>query len=137
MADFNEKISAEIENISKIVLEVKKLLMKSNLDKYQINSAALYLHNFYNGVENIFKQFIAEYNLKVKNSSKWHKELLDTCYLEKVINKSLYNKLKSYLQFRHFVAHSYTFNYEYELFKNLVVDLEVNYNDFYKQVLPR
>jgi hypothetical protein len=80
------------------------------LSEDEINSAALLLMNFYNGLENIFKQLAHIQNIKLPTGERWRKELLDIAILEKWLPTTLNDQLLQHLKFRHFITHSYTFH---------------------------
>jgi len=66
-------------------------------DRFECSAAGYLLHNFYNGVENIFKSITAVHGNKV-DKEEWHSVLLKRMLLEiedirpKVITKELYKK---------------------------------------------
>ncbi|HAJ80126.1 MAG TPA: hypothetical protein DCO75_10175 [Fibrobacteres bacterium] len=56
MAEFIEKITAEIENIQKILLELERIENLSKISTLELAGTGDLLHNFYNDIENILKQ---------------------------------------------------------------------------------
>lgn len=114
MAKINEKVMVELENIEIIIREVEELNKKVTLNKYEINSAALYLHNFYNGMKNILIQILKDRDLPIPKTANWHKDLLTVALNERILTDELYQELLKYLSFRHFVSHSYTFKLDFD-----------------------
>lgn len=70
------------------------------------------LQSFYNGVENIFKLIIRNYNESLSNTGNWYIELLyqvsKTMSLRKmVISSDVQKELVKYMKFRHTFRHRY------------------------------
>lgn len=135
MAESREKILAGIENIEIIIQEVEELTKKDELNKYEINSAALFLHNFYNGVENILVQILKNHNFMIPKTANWHKDLLILALNEKFLTEDLHQELLKYLSFRHFIAHNYTFKIDYDLFSPLFRNLLKVYIKFKEKII--
>ncbi len=70
---------------------------------------ATFLHNIYNGIENILKQVLKEDGVEVTPSQTWHKDLLESAVRRDVVPQALADRLYQYLTFRHFFVHSYGF----------------------------
>jgi hypothetical protein len=105
-----EEILIELDQIVNVVKRLGTLNQKVFLNDDEVNSAALMLVNFYNGIENIFKQLIRIHKIPMPTGERWHKELLDLILSEKWISSELYDNLMQYMKFRHFIIHSYTFH---------------------------
>lgn len=134
MASSREKIEAELENLDTVVLDIVPLSLQHTLSKHEVNSAALLVHNFYNGIENVLKQCCLEHKLAVPQGNNWHKDLLDLTKKEKFVSAGLYDVLLMYLKFRHFISHSYTFSIKLERFSPLLKDTEKTYQKFKKEI---
>lgn len=135
MANINEKINAEFENIETVLYEIAIISKKTDLSMYEINSLALYLNNFYNGIENILKQLLKNYNIPLPKSENWHKDLLQIAENEKFISAKTRKSLREYVGFRHFIIHNYAFKIEIELLFPLINRLEKTYSLFKKEIL--
>jgi hypothetical protein len=55
MANAREKIETELENIERVLADLPKPDSLKNLSSLELAGAAALIHNFYNGVENVFK----------------------------------------------------------------------------------
>ena len=77
MADLAEKIRAELENIDEVIEEIPSHFDLPKLSNLELAGAAALLHNFYNGIENIFEQIIISKNIPLTESRTWHRELLE------------------------------------------------------------
>ena len=128
---------AELENIEKVVLEMDALLSKKQTEftVIELSAIATFLHNFYNGVENIFKRISKYKQFQLSPSETWHKDMLNMVRDNKVIDEKLYERLYDYLMFRHMFIHSYAFQLEWGKLKPLAVSLRDTYNIFKKSIM--
>ncbi len=80
MDELQKQILAEKENVE-IALENLKLT-KSKNEKTVIELAAIgtFLHNIYNGIENILKRVVVSKNVEIPSSVIWHKDLLNLSF---------------------------------------------------------
>lgn len=117
-----QQVDAEFENIEAILSELKKVLRpeNANYSTAELAAIATYLHNIYNGVENILKRGILFLGGKIRNSPTWHKDLLEDAIGAGLIDEALRSKLMEYLSFRHYFVHSYVFSIEWEELHPLV-----------------
>jgi len=69
----------------------------------ELAAMATFLHNIYNGIENILKQILISRDIMIPKSDKWHKDLLNKSLSSGIISEELLNKLYKYLTFRHFL----------------------------------
>ena len=132
------KIVFEISQIDKLLNESKPLLDLCKLktpDFIEMSAAALLLHSFYNGIENILRLIIRFYDTKLPNDIKWHMELLEKAFISNENRKEIFNielqeTLEEYLKFRHFVRHSYGFQLDWERMEDLITKI----NNIWDQV---
>lgn len=120
-----EYCRAEFENIDSVLSELA-LVIKPKKQKYsvaELAAAATFIHNFYNGIENILKRVLVCLNVDTKETPTWHKDLLKTSLDKKIISDKLYDALLNYLSFRHFFVHAYSFTLRWEELKPLVNSL--------------
>ena len=129
------KIEFEISQIDKLIDETMPLLkLAQNKIPDMVETAALglFLHSFYNGIENIMKFVIKEKYGKLPSGTKWHKELLDLCFIKnteqnELFSEELKNVLDDYLSFRHFIRNTYTFKIKWERMENLILGIDKNW----------
>lgn len=76
MASLREKINAEMENVSIVLEELKKIKDKPNKTPVELAGVGTFLHNIYNGVENILKQILGSCGIQIPDSDSWHQDLL-------------------------------------------------------------
>ncbi len=132
-----EEVEVEFEYIETVLEELKKLFMKPldyEPELIEITGAGGLLHNFYNGIENIFIRILKSKNMKQEESKDWHKELLKKFYDEgsnvSFLESHIYENFLEILKFRHFFIHSYGFLLQWELLKPLVKKALESYPKF-------
>jgi hypothetical protein len=126
------KILFEISQIDKLLNDSKPLLDLCKLktpDFIETSAAALVLHSFYNGIENILILIFKYYDEQLPKSNKWHMELLDKAFISEENRKQIFNNemqetLEEYLKFRHFIRHAYGFQLEWERMEELIKGME-------------
>jgi hypothetical protein len=137
------KIEYEISQIDELISETEPLLKLSHLkipDNVETSALGLFLHSFYNGIENITKIINKEKYGKLPSSIRWHKELLDLCFVKEKDNKQLFdNELKDvlddYLSFRHFIRHTYSYKIKWERMEHLILNIDNNWNKIKFEIL--
>jgi len=88
----SRKIEVEVENIEKVLSIIEKYKNKS-YSELELAGIATYIHNFYNGIENIIKQILKSKNINLSNSYSWHRDILLQSKKENIIDDNLYNDL--------------------------------------------
>ena len=137
------KIEFEISQIDMLLDETSPLLkLAQNKIPDTIETAALglFLQSFYNGIENIIKFIMAEKYDKLPSGIKWHKELLDLCFIEIEGSRTLFsekikNVLDDYLRFRHFVRNTYSYKIKWERMEELVININENWNNIKIEII--
>lgn len=127
-----EYCEAEFENIDTVVAELF-LVVKHEKVKYSnadLAAIAVFIHNFYNGIENITKRILSFKNIVINDSPTWHKDLLKVSLDKGIITNDLYEVLSNYLSFRHFFIHAYCFTLIWEELKPLVDSIEETLGKF-------
>lgn len=117
---------AEFENIETVMSDLSSVV-KEKVFEYsttELAAIATFLHNIYNGTENILKRVLISKGLDIRKTLTWHRDLLKTAHENGVINDDLYGTLSEYLAFRHFFVHAYSFNLNWEALRPLVDNLQ-------------
>jgi hypothetical protein len=139
------KINFEISQIDKLLNDSKPLLDLCALktpDFIEMSAAALIVHSFYNGIENILRLIIKFYDPELPNDTKWHMALLEKAFTanenrKEICNIELQGTLEEYLKFRHFVRHSYGFQLDWERMEDLVKGINTIWDEVKnKAILP-
>ncbi|MFQ6100567.1 MAG: hypothetical protein ACE5OS_04955 [Anaerolineae bacterium] len=97
-------------------------------DLVEVTAVASVLHSFYNGLENIFLSIAKGIDRDVPVGTQWHRDLLTrmteaTSSRGPVLTVDTAHQLVSYLGFRHFYRHSYSFFLEWDELEKLVTPL--------------
>jgi hypothetical protein len=91
-----------------------------------LDSAALNLHDFYAGLERIFRHIAAAMDQSIPSGPEWHRELLRQMNVTlppirpQVVSVQTIKTLDEYLRFRHVVQNIYTFEFDPERIEQLV-----------------
>jgi hypothetical protein len=143
-------IEKEIENLELILKEFEKEVVPMlehnyirNFDKLAVGG---YLHNIYNGIENIFKN-IAKFFENNISKEMYHSELLKRMTVNikgirpNVIDYELFVLLNDLKGFRHVFRHSYHFELDWEKERitakriPVIIDkLKVQINNFFAKL---
>jgi uncharacterized protein YutE (UPF0331/DUF86 family) len=127
-----EYCEAEFENIDAVITELNSVV-KSKRIKYstaELAAIATFIHNCYNGFENILKRILKSKQIRTKDAPTWHKDLLKASLDQEIITNDLYETLSNYLSFRHFFVHAYSFDIRWEELKPLVDSLKNTLKEF-------
>ncbi len=134
MASISDKIEAEFENIRITIDEIKKIEDVHKLSVIELGGLATFIHNFYNGVENILKQVLKYKNISVPGSSTWHKDLVSIASSNKILTETTFNELQNFLFFRHFFIHGYAIKLDPEQLLPLVESAETTFEAFKNEI---
>lgn len=132
-----EYCEAEFENIDAVLSELFYIVIPDKIEYSTAELAAIatFVHNFYNGIENVLKRIMMFENVETKDTPTWHKDLLKTSLDRNIISAELYNSLSNYLSFRHFFVHAYSFTLRWNELKPLVDDLKRTWETFKSSML--
>ena len=125
------QIEAELE----IIQMLKVVNDQNGLDKIQLRAAASSLHSIYNGLEKILYILLKTRNITIQSTSKWHTQLLEYAFKEKLITENQYSSLKEYMGFRHFFRHNYGFMIDSELITPLLDNAGLIIEELKKQFI--
>ena len=137
-----KKIEFEISQIDMLLDDIAPLLKLVHIkipDNIEVAALGLFLQSFYNGIENIIKFIMKENYGILPNSNKWHKELLDLCFIGNndhniLFSEELKEKLDDYLSFRHFIRNTYSYKIKWERMENLILEINKNWNDIKNEI---
>ncbi|MFA5779419.1 MAG: hypothetical protein WC947_04730 [Elusimicrobiota bacterium] len=130
--EFSKYFEAEVEDINKVLKEIERLisLMPIEKDNIKLAAAGTFLHNFYNGIENILKRALLVKDIKIQNSPGWHKETLLKAKELNIIDTEIHIKLIPYLTFRHYFIHGYSFKLVSDDILSLLKETDIIFNKF-------
>ena len=142
-------IRDELENLKLLSVEYNPIEKLMNLSVEEVSffdkaATGYFLHNFYNGCENIFR-LIARFFENDLGPQSWHRDLLKRMKLEvegyrpRLIDDETFNMLNEFRAFRHVFRHCYSFQLDWEREKTIAKKypeiwerLVVQVNDFLK-----
>ena len=134
MVSLSERINAEKENVERALSDLEIVMNKEEKSVIELAAIATFLHNIYNGVENILKQVLKEKNITVPHSETWHKELLEISVSNSILPETLADKLREYLAFRHFFIHGYGFMIDAAPLEELAGDIPGVWSEFTAEI---
>jgi len=123
------EINQEILSLEALLRELETLkprLAQKEISNLDLRAAGSILHDFYNGVENIFRRVAEELNGGLPAGEDWHKQLLTDMSLDvkgvrpPLVSEDLKLKLQKYLGFYHIFRNVYGFHLEQEQIKVMV-----------------
>ena len=136
------RVQCELGEIKKITERIQlgwEKAQKTSDDLY-IDSVALNLHDFYNGLERLF-EFITENIDGMKLSgNRWHQELLRQMTFAlngirpAVITLELSEKLDEYRSFRHLVRNVYAHQFKPERIRHLIENISIVFKECERQL---
>ncbi len=112
MDRLKKQILAEEENVETALGHLKYAMERKDKTVIELAAIGTFLHNIYNGIENILKQIVISRSKEIPDSGTWHKELLNLSVSIGIISEGLSDELYKYLTFRHFFVHAYGFMLE-------------------------
>ncbi|MEA1912856.1 MAG: hypothetical protein U9N06_03350 [candidate division WOR-3 bacterium] len=125
-------VKREISKLKELTSEMKEIIERFEEEPDMVEQRAMgsILHDFYCGVERIFKRISEHYKGGLPGGENWHIELLDSMFNKKmkerrsVINKKTYEDLKELLAFRHIFRNIYGFELKWDRFRHLSLNLD-------------
>lgn len=120
----------ELERAAEKAVQAYEEAKRNNQQQFFfLDSVAINLHSFYNGVERIFEWIARELDGGLPAGPVWHRELLDQMTLQvgglrpAVLRDETAEALGPYLRFRHLVRNLYTWNFEAAKLADLIAGL--------------
>jgi len=77
MDRLEKQILAEKENVEKAIDHLKYAMERKDKTVIELAAIGTFLHNIYNGIENILKQILNSRSIEISSSGAWHKEAID------------------------------------------------------------
>ncbi len=112
MDSMPRQILAEIANVEAALRNLEDVSARQERTVVELAAIGVFLHNSYNGIENILKQTLKLKSIQIPRAENWHKDLLNLSVSNEVISEGLSDELYEYLTFRHFFVHAYGFMLE-------------------------
>jgi hypothetical protein len=112
----------------------------SDSDLY-IDAVALNLHDFYTGLERIFRQIVTTVDRSMPISEGWHRDLLRQMCIElpgirpRVLGETTCRTLDEFLRFRHVVRNVYAFQLDGDRVSRLAEDARVLLENIHSELI--
>jgi len=119
------EIEEELRNLERLRGEMSEVLKHPAPAFLEARAAGSILHDFYSGIEKIFRRIAAKIDRDIPSDEDWHTELLIRMSMSidnirpPVISVELKEQLGEYLRFRHLFRNIYGFELKWERCKAL------------------
>ncbi len=89
MAKLPKQILIEKDNVEKTLANLKETMERPEISSVELAAIGTFLHNIYNGIENILKQIARLKGVEIPKSDSWHKDLLNLSVFKGIISEEL------------------------------------------------
>jgi len=119
------EIEKELRDLERLRDEMSEVLKHPDPSFLETRAAGSILHDFYSGIEKIFRRIAAKIDRDIPSDEDWHTELLIRMSMSidnirpPVISVGLKEQLGEYLRFRHLFRNIYGFELKWERCKTL------------------
>jgi len=119
------EIEKELRDLERLRDEMSEVLKHPDPSFLETRAAGSILHDFYSGIEKIFRRIAAKIDRDIPSDEDWHTELLIRMSMSidnirpPVISVELKEQLGEYLRFRHLFRNIYGFELKWERCKAL------------------
>jgi len=134
-------IERELQNLERLTLELDTILATTSENTViKVRAAGSVIHDFYTGVEKIFRQIATRVDRDLPTGEDWHVQLLQRMSVPleeirpRVIDTPLERNLEEYLRFRHLFRNIYGFELKWELCQPLAERLPETFGDLKEQI---
>ncbi len=134
MDNLSKQIIAEKEHVEIALSNLKEAMARKEKSVIELAAIGTFLHNIYNGIENILKQILKAKDVEIPKADTWHKELLNLSVSLGIISEELSDELYEYLTFRHFFIHAYGFMLDEAQLKDLANNIPHIWSQFIVEI---
>ncbi len=134
MASLEERVNAEMENITRVLKELEKVKDIPNKEIVVLVGIGAFLQNIYTGMENVLKQMLIYNKEEIPETPTWHKDLLNLTIKHKIITNKTANEIGKYLVFRHFFSHAYGFLIDEDKLEPLMKNISKIFTTFKSEI---
>jgi len=134
-------IDRELKNLERLTLELNTVLSTTSENTaVRVRAAGSVIHDFYTGVEKIFRRIATRVDQDLPTGEDWHVQLLQRMsvplegFRPQVIDEPLENNLEEYLRFRHLFRNIYGFELRWERCEPLSARLHETFADLKEQI---
>ncbi len=135
-------ISRELDNVRRLVAEADEWAprLAEWPDTVRVRAAGGILHDFYCGVERIFRHIATRIDEDLPSGGDWHVQLLQRMGTDiemvrpAVLDREMVRQLDEYLRFRHLFRNMYGFDLEWERCRELLNDVPATFEGLAQQL---
>jgi len=134
-------IERELQNLERLTLELDTILATtSESTAVRVRAAGSVIHDFYTGVEKIFRRIATRVDQDLPTGEDWHVQLLQRMSVPlegirpQVIDEPLEENLEEYLRFRHLFRNIYGFELKWERCQPLAERLRETFANLKEQI---
>jgi hypothetical protein len=126
------RIRQELADLERVVARAEQamsLARNSTEHDLYLDSVALNLHDFYGGLERIFRHIATDVDQSLPGGPEWHRDLLRQMSIAlsqvrpQILSANAVKGLDEYLRFRHVVRNVYAFKFDLERMEFLIRQL--------------
>lgn len=135
-----KEIEKELKDLQRLNEEMIQVLSHKKPSFLETRAAGSILHDFYSGIEKIFRRIASRIDRDVPPGEDWQTELLIRMSIPlddirpRVISEGLKEQLADYLRFRHLFRNIYGFELKWERCKTLGMMLSRVFSLFQKEI---
>ena len=140
-AALKSDIDRELQSLERLTRELDEILaIPPEGSVARVRAAGSVLHDFYTGVEKIFRRIAVRIDQDLPVGEDWHIQLLQRMAVlvegirPQVIDEPLGNNLEEYLRFRHLFRNIYGFELKWDRCQPLVENLDKTFSNFKDQI---
>lgn len=141
-AGLRAEIRREMGRLSKLIEELQELRndVESPPSRAEVRAFGSILHDFYTGIEKIFRRIAVELNGNIPKGEDWHLQLLNRMSVPldsirpAVISENIYDELNELLRFRHVFRYSYGFELQWNRLEPLVERADELHRQFEQEI---
>ena len=134
MDELREMIEIEYEKLEQVLKGLPAAEKLPFISELELAGVATYLHNFYNGMENILKRIFKSNKIPLPSGASWHTDLLNQSVLSSIISEQLKDSLSDFLGFRHFFSHAYAIDLNTEKLEELVSKVDITFKQLKSEI---
>lgn len=134
-------IDREVRNLERLLCELNEILSTTpEGSAVRVRATGSVLHDFYTGVERVFRQIGVKIDQDLPMGEDWHIRLLQRMAVPmegirpRVIDEKLEAELEEYLRFRHLFRNIYGFELKWDRCQPLVENLDRVFSDLKEQI---
>ncbi len=134
------EIEKELSDLERLAGEMSEVLRQPRPTFLETRAAGSILHDFYSGIEKIFRRIASRVDRDIPSGDDWHTVLLKRMAIPvdgirpPVISEQLADMLGEYLRFRHLFRNIYGFELRWERCKTLGMMMDEAFRIFKKEI---